>query len=145
MTSPVLLLGVVGLWLIARRGRLAEAVLLAAIFLAYLLLNASFNNWGGGGTFGPRYLIPALPFLCLPLAAAFHALPRIGLVLRALSIAIMLLFTAVDPEMSAPARDPLFEYALPVFTSGAKFDSRSSPPRAYVSVNPLGVYEATAF
>lgn len=145
VTSPVLVMGVLGLALLARRGRRVEAALFAVTFAAFVLLNASFNKWDAGASFGPRYLIPAIPFLCLPLAAAFHAVPRIGLLLGAASIAIMLLFTAVDPQMTEPARDPLFGYAIPVFRHGGLVGVQASPRRAFVSVNPLGVYESTAF
>src|SRR5205814_1133294 len=40
-----------------------EAITCGAIVLAYLLLNAGLVDWHGGWAMGPRYLIPAIPFL----------------------------------------------------------------------------------
>jgi uncharacterized membrane protein len=66
--SPVLLLAPLGLFLMIYVRRLwPEALLFIAIFVAYLSMNAAFNKWHYGWTFGPRYLLLALPFICLPL------------------------------------------------------------------------------
>jgi hypothetical protein len=43
---------------------------IAWVAAAFLVMNAALRNWHGGAGFGPRYLIPAVPFLALPLAAA---------------------------------------------------------------------------
>jgi hypothetical protein len=40
------------------------------IFLLFLLFNSSYNGWHGGWASGPRYLIPAIPFLVLLLSQA---------------------------------------------------------------------------
>lgn len=67
--APVLLLALPGLWAMARRPRWrAEAVLCGAIFLSFLLVNAGFGLWWGGFTYTARHLVPAVPFLVLPLA-----------------------------------------------------------------------------
>ena len=50
-----------------RRGLGAESVLFSVLALTFLLMNVSFNGWHGGSSFGPRYLIPAIPFLALAL------------------------------------------------------------------------------
>jgi len=39
-------------------------------FVAFFYFNAAFNGWHGGGSSGPRYLIPGLPFLALFLLQA---------------------------------------------------------------------------
>jgi hypothetical protein len=66
---PVLLLS---LWGIARmfagRQYLREAVLIIAIITGSFLFVAGFYGWHGGLTFGPRYLVPMLPFLAFPIA-----------------------------------------------------------------------------
>lgn len=49
-----------------------EAVLFGAIALIYLLLYASFTNWPGGWSWGPRFLVPVVPFLIIPMAYAFE-------------------------------------------------------------------------
>ena len=48
----------------------AEGVTAAFIIVGYVLMNAGFYGWHGGWAFGPRYLVPALPFLVLPMAFA---------------------------------------------------------------------------
>jgi hypothetical protein len=40
-----------------------EALLIAAIFLGFLGLHSLYENWHGGWSWGPRYLLPALPGL----------------------------------------------------------------------------------
>jgi hypothetical protein len=64
---PVALLSLAGLRALHRRhGRVAW--LLATLFVAFFLLYASLGNWMGGRAYGPRYLVPVLPALVLPLA-----------------------------------------------------------------------------
>lgn len=66
--SPVLLMSVAGFFFMLRaKGFRAEALLGAVALAAYLFVNAGYYMWWGGWSFGPRHLIPALPFLALPL------------------------------------------------------------------------------
>lgn len=66
---PVLLFS---LWGISKmiRGKQCprEAVLIIAIVIGSFLFVAGFYGWHGGLTFGPRYLVPMLPFLAFPIA-----------------------------------------------------------------------------
>ena len=43
---------------------------LIAIVTAFILVIASFNGWNGGFAFGPRYLVPIVPLLGIPMMAA---------------------------------------------------------------------------
>jgi hypothetical protein len=52
-----------------KAGHKEEAVLFTAIFGTYLLLHAGWWSWYGGWSWGPRFLVPTLPFLILPLGA----------------------------------------------------------------------------
>jgi hypothetical protein len=83
--APVLAPAVVGLVLMWRRGLRPEAGLIGGLALAYVLYNASSSDPFGGASPGPRYLVPLLPFLAVPLAAAVRALPGlvVGLALGA--------------------------------------------------------------
>jgi hypothetical protein len=167
LAAPVLWLAPLG-WLTCWRcGRRREAALFASLALGFLLFNASFNGWHGGWGYAPRYLIPALPFLALPLVYVAQRRPRLLAGFAALSIAVSALFTAVDPQspvgVSPIALDPerpswrhspLFDYALPLFASGratpllpgADPPAQAPPPLAHfegpVSVNPIGMHEA---
>jgi hypothetical protein len=66
--SPVLVLSLKG-FASARRALAGDALCaLAAVPASILLLHAGYPNWHGGWTVGPRYILPAVPFLVLPLA-----------------------------------------------------------------------------
>ncbi|MEQ8768278.1 MAG: hypothetical protein RL885_30525 [Planctomycetota bacterium] len=61
-------LGLFTIWKFGRKCR-AEAIVVFSIFIAYLLFHASIHGWHGAWTWGPRYLLPALALLTLPLMA----------------------------------------------------------------------------
>ncbi|MEO6786471.1 MAG: hypothetical protein ABI318_10095 [Chthoniobacteraceae bacterium] len=95
--SPVLIAAVVCLF---RRGELetprAERRLIVACAVFFFLINICFNGFHGGFAAGPRYLIPALPFVCLALAPAFVRWPRATTLLAAVSIVQQALLTITD-------------------------------------------------
>jgi hypothetical protein len=73
--GPILLPALLGAWLLWRRGEHLEAsvpLLVVGLFLAF---NSARVDPFGGASPGPRYMIPALPFLVVPLAAAYRAIP----------------------------------------------------------------------
>jgi hypothetical protein len=63
---PVLLLSPIGFGDFFRRWR-AEATLVAALILVRLAFYGTWYDWSGGSTLGPRYLLPIIPLLMLPL------------------------------------------------------------------------------
>lgn len=67
--TPVIL-GLIGLRQFSRRHP-AEAVLIGALSLSMLVLYGSFRFWAGLAAYGPRYLVPLVPFLLLPAINAF--------------------------------------------------------------------------
>jgi hypothetical protein len=95
--SPVLVLAGVGTVLLHRRGRRAEALTIAAISVAFLIYNAGYYLPFGGGSPGPRFLIPMLPFLAVPLALAFRRYPAVTLSLAVPSTVLMVVATATHP------------------------------------------------
>ena len=138
--APILILGAWGLirWLMERT-LVSEARLCIAIFGFFFLVNMSFNGYHGGFAAGPRYLVPGLPFLALPLVVAFVRWKRIALAALAVSIAQQFLLTATDAQNSLAVggharlddhyrdsrwfSDDFFcnivtEYALPYFIQG---------------------------
>lgn len=131
-TSPVLVLGVVGLvFLLPGRAPQAWGWLIAAVSGFLLLVNASFNGWEGGWTAVPRHLGAAIPFLVLPIALAWDRWFRTTCLLAVASMTIQLLITAVDPQVPigdvgvarVPVREvwwvnPLAHYVLPLFLRG---------------------------
>jgi len=167
ITSPVLILGVVGLSMLWRIKRLrADALLCIGVSSFLLLFNATFNGWHGGWAVVPRYLGPAMPFLALPIVLVYRRLPRGTLSLAGMSTAIMFVITSVDAQApvgissvaTVPGRqrwtyNPLTEYELPLMFTGRAtglaqaVERLGGDPRILatirgpVSVNPIGVYE----
>ena len=162
--SPVLLLGVVGLVRMLRsRDARAEGWLCAGMIGHILAFNMTFKAWHGGWACGPRYLIPALPFLALPIALAWTPRRRIlGAALLSISIAGMAVVTLVDPQppwvelldppVSPPwTMSPIWSIDLPQLIEAhpGGYGQGSWPQEILtryvepVSVNPGGIFEAT--
>ena len=95
--GPVVAPAIVGAIVLWRRGDrwiAAIPMLLAALFLLYESAN---TNPFGGASPGPRYLIPALPFLAVPLAAAWRAIPGATAGLAAVAALFMAGATLTSP------------------------------------------------
>jgi hypothetical protein len=95
--APVLAVAVAGIAVLYRRGRRPEALVIAAVALLYLLYNAGYFLPFGGGSPGPRYLTPTLPFLAVALAAAFRRFPGPTLALAAASATTYVTATLTHP------------------------------------------------
>lgn len=124
--SPLLLLGIAGfvLWWQARVERAVFWVALAAV-VSIFYFNAASGMWWGGFAVGPRYLLPMLPFLSLPLIfvlARWKQSVWVRLVVVALFawslIATWGLTLAEQAFPSDTFQNPLVEYALPNWLRG---------------------------
>lgn len=73
--APILLPALVGAVILWRRGARLEATVPIAIAGLFLAFNSAYALVFGGASPGPRFMIPALPFLAIPLAAAYRAIP----------------------------------------------------------------------
>ncbi len=99
---PLLLLAVV-LWPRFLARRRAEALLALGIVAPSLVVYGTYPVWWGGICWGPRYLVPLLPLLLMPLAFLLPLVPQVGLRRRAiltvitLSIAVQVVGVAVHP------------------------------------------------
>jgi hypothetical protein len=126
--SPWLVAGLPGLVVLARRGFRPEAITCGAIVLAYLLLNAGLVDWHGGWAMGPRYLIPAIPFLAVGAMGLLLAWPAGSVARRGaawtsgaavvLSMALMLMGTAVRPDVPLTIERPFTQFVIPSFWHG---------------------------
>lgn len=87
--SPVTLAAGVGLLLLWRRGLRWEAAVCIAVSIALVVMNAGYAIPYGGGSPGPRFLSPMLPFLLLGLPEMLGRARWPTLALAALSIALM--------------------------------------------------------
>jgi hypothetical protein len=133
--SPVFLLLILSLigWSADLR---PERRLILGIAAFFFLVNISFNGFHAGLSAGPRYLIPALPFLCLALIPIFANLPRLSALFAIVSIAQQTLLTATDALNPVGVSDHawqnhpdewkeklfgnslIFRYAWPLFAQG---------------------------
>jgi len=123
LSKHLLLFAVIGLVIMARRSDLRHdlwaVVMITAMFFIAI---ASFNGWNGGCAFGPRYLLPIVPLLGIPLLAAStigsRPLRALWICAALLSVSINFIATATDP-MPCPAVDnPIGGYLLPAFFTG---------------------------
>jgi hypothetical protein len=124
--SPLLLLAVPGfiLWWRSGQYRIELWVNLVSV-LAMFLFNSSSIMWWGGFAVGPRYLLPMLPFMALPIVFVFSEwgnrmwMRVLSVVLFAWSLiatwGLTLAEQAFPPETF---RNPLVEYAWPNWQTG---------------------------
>jgi hypothetical protein len=98
--APVLALAGVGVLLLHRSGRRLEAFLITSLFLAYLVFNSGYESPFGGSTPGPRFLVPVVPFLVLPLALVYERFPVTTLLLAAMAAFQMIVITMTVPILA---------------------------------------------
>lgn len=93
--SPILLLAFPG-WIAMWRGRTfrLEAIISGCVVLVYFVALSGYSVWWGGLAFTPRHILPALPFLGVPLAFLAGKLRRSAFVLTIISILQMLVVIA---------------------------------------------------
>jgi hypothetical protein len=127
--APVVLLALPAAPAFFRRQR-AEAVLSWAIILAHLLLYGKWFMWHGGYAWGPRFIVPTLPFFVVAMAPAVEwARQRSGrwggfLALAVFSGLIQVLGLSVHFELF---QTRLLDTGLPLFAPITFFAPRYSP------------------
>ncbi|MBZ0286002.1 MAG: hypothetical protein K8I30_00200, partial [Anaerolineae bacterium] len=137
LLSPVLLLAFPGWVMMWRERHDQRGVVLVSILVTagFFLYNAASVMWWGGFTVGPRYLIPMLPFMMLPIIFVFNRLlQRVpGQLLTGFLIAASLLHVGLltisgqgwPPVSGFPftidqmnATFPVFDHSLPLLLNG---------------------------
>ena len=124
--APLVAIMPIGLFALAKTPAHRRPVIVAAAIAAfYLLLNASYHYWEGGWAYGPRQLMPALPFLALGLAPLWDSWGRIGRVVLTAGwiwgAALTLIAVSTTPQPPAPAEmmpAPVSELLWPAFKDG---------------------------
>lgn len=123
---PFFLLVPLGVVIGLMRRSLAPAGTMALLFvLVYGLFGCSYYLWTGGASYGPRHLVPALPFAAYLVVRAAGPLRRAVPIMTAVSVAVTLVASATlveFPDFHADSppetHDPLLRMALPRFLSG---------------------------
>lgn len=124
--SPILLLSFVGFyfWWKTKRHRDIWLLSLSSVTLIFIF-NMSSSMWWGGYAVGPRYLLPMIPFLVLPLVFVFEKwLSNLWFKIISLVLILWSLVTtwglALAGQGYAPDtfKNPLVEYALPNWLEG---------------------------
>lgn len=95
--TPVVGMGAAGTVLLYRRGFRAEAAVVAAVALGFLAYSSGYFLPFGGAVPASRFLIPALPFLCFPLALAYRRWPGPTIALAGASIVAIGIPTLTRP------------------------------------------------
>jgi len=144
---PIFLLSLVGFWPFFRRYR-PEAIVALSVIVIHLLLYGKWFMWHGGYAWGPRFMVPTLPFWAVflaPVAAKafnkifdfrfsifdFHPSILPSSILRVLFLSLaglglipQLLSVAID---FAPFQNSLLDAGLPLFDPQTFFDPQFSP------------------
>jgi len=83
----------------------------------YLLFNSSYTAWSGGSGYGPRFLVPVLPFAVIPIAAIMGSGSKryywLLVLLVLYSVAFQCVGTAGGPLAHEYLRNPVREFLLP--------------------------------
>ena len=116
--SPVLVLAIPGLLRMRRNPRERRtALLIAAIAAGFVLYVGSYGYWSGGDAIGPRFLVPLIPFLMVPMAYSLEALmPR---PLGRLGVGVLVAISALNVWVQSVAgqRYPPYEFRGAVVTN----------------------------
>jgi hypothetical protein len=99
--TPVVLVGLYGVWMMRKNGGRAEANTIIAIVALFFIYDTGYWLPFGGGTPGPRFLIPTLPFIALGFAEAWRRIPATTLVLSACGFVVMTTALVTYPLVGA--------------------------------------------
>jgi len=123
--SPILVAAPVGFWFLLRDAQTrAAALVAAAVALYFFLMTSGYAYWNGGWSYASRHLGPALPFVCLGLAAFWQHAKRaravhvLVLLIAAVSIGETLVAVATTAQPPIQYQHPMRELLWPAFKSG---------------------------
>jgi len=126
VSSPVLLMALPGIALFCKKkGLLPEAIVCLGVSLVFILFIAGTYAWHGGAAAGPRYLLPAFPFMFLLTVWALKRYRKIFIALGVMSVLINTAITIVGNEIPCDVHNPLVDVVL------------KNVIRGNVSINPV--------
>lgn len=101
IASPIVVLALLSaLRMISDSARRREGIVALLMFVGFLLLPLFWGNPWGGDSPGPRYMVPALPFLAVPLAHAWERWRLPVLIAASVSLATSIAATVTDPMLA---------------------------------------------
>jgi hypothetical protein len=112
--SPALLVALVG-WRRALDRRRAAALMVLAVFVTRWAFVSARSDWWGGWGIGPRYLVPVVPLLLLPLAELLEDLRHAGRGRRVAVAVALLACVVVELHLSLHS---IFEWMLSLTDTG---------------------------
>jgi hypothetical protein len=118
VVTPVIAAAVAGIAVLYREGRRREAIVAGTVAGGYFAYNCCYYLPFGGWVPGPRFLITALPFMAVPLAAAYRRAPLATLALAAISAATMITATLTQPLLPITTSTAKWTHLLDVGTLG---------------------------
>jgi hypothetical protein len=124
--SPILLLSIIGLYYWWRSKKfLPELLVVFCSFVSIFLFNSASIMWWGGFSVGPRYLLPALPFIAIPAIftiMSWKNIPWAKIIYVVLTLwsltATWGLTIAGQSYPSDTISNPLLDYAWPNWLAG---------------------------
>lgn len=129
---PIAVLGVLGCVGAVTRGRARlEVLMFVALFAGILIPYSAWYDPAGGVSFGPRFLLAAIPFLLVPGGYAFDQARGVGKPATAAVYAVYAAGAAMNgaaalvkviPPITPFNVSPFLKYTLPSFLSG-NFDT----------------------
>jgi hypothetical protein len=144
VVCPLLLAAVPGVVLLYRRGLKAESLVCGSVGAAFLVYNAGYYLPFGGWGPGPRFLIAAIPFLLVPVAAALAARPTTTIALGICSVFVMVLATAVAPIVSEDRSVRFWVSLARVGNFTETFLSRAGRGHGWIAIAPVLLLAAGA-
>lgn len=109
--SPVLLLALFG-YVKAFRKHKYEFSLITALVAIYLIFYSMWRAWHAGWSWGPRYLVPILPLMCIPMAATWEHVNRRQFILGRAMVLLLVTISVTIQLIGVAGNYTDAEYAL---------------------------------
>jgi hypothetical protein len=133
-SSPVLIMALPGLFIALRRKQwLSEILFCAMISGVFIMFIACFHAWHGGWAAGPRYLLPAFPWIFMMAGLSLQRFPRVFVGIGLLSLLLNLAITIVGNEIPLEVKHPLTDVILKNLIAGR------------VSINPFPISQCESY